>query len=863
MKPVHTYRVVPRLPGPLEPLRRVAYNLRWSWDFDTRQLFRRLDPELWEATGRNPVLFLSRLSQDRLDGAASDPEFLGHLERVARDLEAYLAAGATWFHREECAEGGPLVAYFSPEFGIAECLSIFAGGLGVLAGDHLKSASDLGIPLVGVGLLYHEGYFRQSVNEAGWQEEVYELSDFETLPLTRERRADGSPLTVQLPHPGRSVSAQVWKGQLGRVPLYLLDTNLEANAPEDRIITHQLYGGDLEMRLRQEIVLGIGGYRALEALGLAPDVCHMNEGHSAFLALERTRRVMEVHGLSFAEACEAAIAGTVFTTHTPVPAGHDYFPPDLVERYLGEYAASFGVSPSQLLALGRQHPGSAGEAFCMTILALRMSSHANGVSRLHGSVTRRMWRGLWPGLPEHEVPIGHVTNGVHFRTWVSPEMHALYDRYIGQEWAENPTDGEIWGRARHIPDAELWGIHEARRQRLIAYLRQRMGQQRRRRSASPEELRATDVLLAPGALTIGFARRFATYKRATLLLRDPERLARILTRSDRPVQVIFAGKAHPRDDGGKELIRQIVTLAREEPFRGRVLFVEDYDMALARYLVRGADLWLNTPRRPREASGTSGMKAAVNGVLNLSTLDGWWVEAWEAALERGLSIGWAIGHGVTYDDPEEQDRIEAEALYDVLEHEVVPAFYERGADGLPRRWIERMKNAIALLCPAFNTNRMLREYAERLYLPAVQAYRTLTADGCAGARALAGWRSRIEAAWPKVRVEAVEAAGTGELHPADELDVRAHVHLDALRPEEVAVQLCIGPLGEDGEIAEATVIPMTWAGRGKHGHHAFEARAAAARRGGPHGLTVRVLPHHPALPSPFLPGKVVWAAPSG
>ncbi|MBI4539044.1 MAG: alpha-glucan family phosphorylase [Gemmatimonadetes bacterium] len=863
MKPIHTFRVTPRLPAPLEPLRAVAHNLRWTWHHATRELFRRLEPELWEATGRNPVLLLGTIAQDRLDAAAADPEFLAHLEAVVRDLDAYLAGGSTWFSSRTETAGSPLIAYFSPEFGVAECLSIFAGGLGVLAGDHLKSASDLGIPLVGVGLLYQQGYFRQSVNAAAWQEEEPELSDFASLPLRLERLPDGAPVTVTVPHPGRNVAAQIWSARVGRVPLYLLDTNVEGNAPEDRVITHQLYGGDVEMRIRQEIVLGIGGYRALEAVGLEPTVYHLNEGHSAFLALERIRRLMDKHRLSFPEAREAAVAGAVFTTHTPVAAGHDYFPPELMAGYLGHYAASFGLPLRELLALGRLDPANEGEAFCMTVLALRMASHSNAVSRLHGEVSRHMWRGLWPGILDREIPIDHITNGVHYLTWLSPEMQALYDRYLGPGWSADPTNGELWRRAQEIPDAELWRVHEARRGRLIRYVRERLRAQLRRRHASPAELDAAEWLLDPTALTIGFARRFATYKRATLLLRDPERLARILNDPAHPVQVLIAGKAHPRDLEGKELIRRIVSLARQEPFRGRLVFVEDHDMALSRSLVRGADVWLNAPRRPREASGTSGMKAAANGVLNLSTLDGWWAEAWDAALERGTDIGWAIGRGIVYEDPDYQDRVEAEALYEMLEQEVVPAFYSRDAEGLPWRWLARMKNAIALLGPVFNTNRMLREYADRFYLPAERSHLGLVADGCAGARSAAEWRARIEGAWPQVRVESVDAEGADQLAPGDELHVRARVHLDALRPDDVTVQLCVGPVGETGELTAFDAIIMKRIGSGRDGRYIFETRVRPGTRGGRHGLTVRVLPSHAALPSPFLPGKVAWAAATG
>ncbi|MDP9374429.1 MAG: alpha-glucan family phosphorylase [Chloroflexota bacterium] len=684
----------PALPARLARLKDVALNLRWSWHAETAALFRRLDERVWEESYHNPVLTLQWIGRDRLEAAATDPDFLAHLDRVTADLDAYLAGGGTWFDAVHGGEGLGLVAYFSMEFGLTECLPIYSGGLGVLAGDHLKSASDLGVPLVGVGLFYRRGYFRQLLDDAGWQRDADEDNDPERLPMEPARRPDGTPLTVELAFPGRPVAARVWRLRVGRVDLYLLDTDVDGNAPEDRAITARLYGGDVETRIRQEIVLGIGGHRALEALGLAPAVCHMNEGHAAFLSLERARRLMERTGLPFAEARAAAAPGLVFTTHTPVAAGHDYFPPDLMERYLGDYAGTLGLSPRDLLALGRRNPDDAGEWFCQTILALRMAGRSNGVSRLHGAVSRRMWRDLWPGLPEDEVPIGYVTNGVHLPTW----------RAAG-----------LAGPA--APDGELWAARERGRAALIRFTRDRLRAQGLRHGLSERAAAEVGGRLDPAALTIGFARRFATYKRATLLLRDPARLARLLNDPARPVQVIFAGKAHPRDEGGKALIRQIVELSRQEAFGGRLVFLEGYDMAVARALVQGADVWLNNPQRPYEASGTSGMKAAANGALNVSTLDGWWVEAWEEdADDDAGAIGWAIGRGEQFEDPEQGARVEAEALYELLEREVAPAFYERGAGGVPPRWIARMRASIERIPPVFNTDRMVREYTERFYL---------------------------------------------------------------------------------------------------------------------------------------------------
>lgn len=854
MKPIHTFIATPSLPGPLERLRELAYNLRWAWDHDTILLFRRLDNELWEQTGHNPILMLGTIDQTKLQAGASDEGFMAHLERVCHDFDAYQSAQSAWFSRTHSAMKKPLVAYFSAEFGVTECLSIFAGGLGVLAGDHLKSASDLGIPLIGVGLLYQQGYFQQYLNEAGWQQEIYEDNDFHNLPLILERQPGGAPFTVEVPYPGRKVIAQIWRAQVGRVTLYLLDTNIPANTrPEDRDITDQLYGGDLEMRIKQEIMLGIGGYRALKALGLKPTVYHMNEGHSAFLGLERVRRFMEIDKLSFAEAREAASAGLVFTTHTPVTAGHDYFPAELMGRYFNEYLKKLGLSLKDFLALGRQNPDNESEPFCMTVFALRMADYSNGVSRLHGEVSRRMWQGLWPKVPESEAPIVHVTNGVHFMSWISREMKDLYDRYLGLRWRREPADQTVWQQAEHIASSELWLTHERRRERLVAFARRRLRSQLERCGASQTEIRAADEVLHPEALTIGFARRFATYKRATLLLHNPDRLARILNDPDHPVQIIFAGKAHPKDTPGKELIKQIVGLARQEQFRRRIVFLEGYDMSVARYLVQGCDVWLNTPLRPREASGTSGMKATANGVLNLSIPDGWWDEAYRP------DVGWSIGKKETYEDRNYQDQVEAENLYNLLEQEVIPIFYDLGADGLPRRWIARMKATIGNLCYFFNTHRMVKEYTERFYLPAAVQYQTLTAGKMAKAKALAAWKDHVRKNWDQIRIEIVEAGPSQDIQVGEEFYVRARVHLGSLTPEDVEVQLYLGRVNAVEELVDTEAIPMDSVGVDQEWVYLYEASEIACGKSGLHGYTIRVLPKHPDLVRPFLPGLIVWA----
>jgi glycogen phosphorylase len=852
MKPIKTFIAVPNLPPSLNRLRDLSLNLRWAWNADSVELFRRLDDTLWETTKHNPVRMLGAIDQHKLEALSQDDAFLAHLDRVATDLDEYISSRSTWFQKKLDGGKNLLVAYFSAEFGITECLSIFAGGLGMLAGDHLKSASDLGVPLVGVGLLYQEGYFRQYLNQAGWQLEIYEDNDFHTMPLTLQREKDGSPLTIKVSLPGRDLTAQIWLAQVGRVPLYLLDTNTPENVPQDRDITDQLYGGDKEVRIKQEILLGIGGYRALQALGLKPDVYHMNEGHSAFLALEHMSQLMSRQGLTLAEAREAATPGLIFTTHTPVGAGHDYFPSDLMERYFAKYYGAMGYTRKDFMALGRQNVDGDGE-FCMTILALRFSAHSNAVSRLHGEVSRDMWKDLWPGVPTPEIPIDHVTNGVHFQSWMSREMKELYDRYLGPRWRQEVTNQAVWQLAENISSTELWRTHERRRERLVSFTRRRLRDQLKQRGASQSAVDVALDVLDPEALTIAFARRFATYKRATLILRDQDRLARILNNPERPVQIIFAGKAHPRDDAGKGLIKEIIETSRQERFRRRLVFLEDYDTAVARYLVQGADVWLNTPVRLQEASGTSGMKASANGVLNLSILDGWWDEAYAP------EVGWAIGRREFLGDYEYQAQVEAEALYGLLEQEVVPMFYDRHIDGLPRKWIGRMKTSIRYLCRYFTTHRMVGEYTERFYIPSAAHHQRIVEGGMSRVKALTAWKTHVSEKWPLVRVVSASADHISEIPVGSEFSVNAEVRLGELTPDDVTVELYWGAVDANGEIQEGERVTMKMGKSTKGGSSIYKAQAVTSLGSGLYGFTVRVLPHHPDLVSPFVPGLITWA----
>jgi starch phosphorylase len=827
-------------------LHKLSLNLRWSWHHPTIELFRTLDADLWEETGHNPRLILGRIDQKRLAELCGDEAFLAQMDRESANLDEYLA-GAGWFAIEHPEALGIQIAYFSAEFGLTECIPNYAGGLGLLAGDHLKSASDLGVPLTGVGLLYQGGYFHQYLNADGWQQETYPINDFNNLPIQPVEAGAGKPLRVHIDFPGRRLAVQIWKAQVGRVPLYLLDTNVEENTADDRQVTGALYGGDRELRMQQEIVLGIGGLRALHALGIRPTVCHMNEGHSAFLGPERTRMIMEELDFSYSEARQVAAAGCIFTTHTPVAAGFDRFEPGLVDKYFRKYSRSLGLTVEQFLACGRQGTPDPSEPFNMAFLAARHSSYTNGVAKLHGLVTRKMAQTMWAGYPLDEVPIGSVTNGIHTRSWISMEMSALLNRYLGPQWGEKPADTVLWQRIDRIPDQELWRVHEIRRERLVHYSRARLASQVRLRGGTDTEITVAGGVLSPDALTIGFARRFATYKRATLLLRDVDRLKRILTDPGRPVQILLAGKAHPHDTEGKELIRQIIRFARDPQVRRSVVFLEDYDISVARYLVQGADVWLNTPRRPNEASGTSGMKLLANGGLNLSILDGWWDEAYDR------EVGWAIGHGEEYSNPDYQDQVESEALYHILENDVVPLFYDRDAAGIPRGWLAKMKASMKRLSPIFSTNRMVAEYAERFYLPAASRLIRLSGDKDR-VLSLMDWRKRLRTHGAEVKVTQVDVdGGSGEFQVGSKVKVTARVFLGSLSPDDVRVQAYYGVLTAEGQIGKGSHVDLALS-QSRGTDHLYEGEVECGESGSC-GVAVRVVPFHEDA---LLPYEVPW-----
>lgn len=704
--------ITDKLPEKINRLEEIAYNLWWSWTPEARGLFRRLDYPLWRKTLHNPVQMLQEISPQKLEAATEDGAFMRQYNKVTLQYDAEMKNGRSWFHTTFPQHTDKTIAYFSFEFGLHSSLPIYSGGLGILSGDHAKEASDLGLPFVGVGFMYPQGYFRQRIPSHGWQEAVYQQLDMGKAPVKPVHLEDGSELRVSVTLSGREVHAKVWHVQVGRNPLYLLDTDVDENDPWDRELSARLYSGDSETRIRQEIVLGIGGVRVLRALNINPDVWHMNEGHSAFLTLECIREKVAT-GMSFEEARKVVRTESVFTTHTPVPAGHDAFSFHIVEKYFNGYWDQLGLSREAFLSLG-EHQETWGVAFNMTVLALRLSAQANGVSKLHGKVSREMWTEVYPGKSAEDIPITSITNGIHIPTWVAGEMHYIFDKYLGPDWRENRDNSTLWQRIAEVPDDELWHTHLALKRKLVSFLRERVRRRWIDGRNDPTQVLTNGTLLDPEALTIGFARRFATYKRATLIFRNLDRLQRILLDTHRPVQIIFAGKAHPADDPGKSLIQQIYNLAKHNQLGGRVAFVEDYDMHMARYLKQGVDLWLNTPRRPREASGTSGMKASLNGIPNFSILDGWWVEGYNGA------NGWAIGDETTFDDENAQDDYDANSLYQTLEDEIVPLFYNRDRDNVPRGWAEIMREAIRSTAPVFSTHRMVKEYTENMYVPAIE-----------------------------------------------------------------------------------------------------------------------------------------------
>jgi glycogen phosphorylase len=847
VRAIRRFTVRPVLPPALSALSDLAGNLRWSWHPETQDVFEAVDPRLWEATGRDPVKLLGAVGRARLEELAADKSFLKQLGKARADLEAYLT-GDRWFQRRQAEEGPRSIAYFSPEFGITAVLPQYSGGLGILAGDHLKAASDLGVPIVGVGLLYRHGYFRQALSREGWQQETYPVLDPDGLPISLLREADGSRATISIAMPGGpDLIARIWVASVGRVPLLMLDTDVEGNPEHYVDVTDRLYGGNSEHRMRQELLLGVGGVRALRAYSRitgnpAPEVFHTNEGHAGFLGLERIRELTVAEdgpGLDFDTALEVGRASTVFTTHTPVPAGIDRFPRTLVEQYFSEGGATPGVPVDRILELGTEnYSGGDSSVFNMAVMGFRLAQRANGVSELHGEVSRGMFNGLWPAFDEAEVPIDSITNGVHAPTWVAREVIELA---VGQGADPESDDTEaFWSAVDKIPSAEVWSTKRLLRERLVVDARKRLKQSWAERGLAPAELGWIDSAFDPDVLTIGFARRVPSYKRLTLMLRDPARLKRLLLDPERPVQLIIAGKSHPADDGGKKLIQEMVRFADDPEVRHRIAFLPNYDIAMALPLYPGCDVWLNNPLRPYEACGTSGMKAALNGGLNLSILDGWWDEWYDG------NNGWAIPSADGVDDPDHRDDLEATALYDLIENEVAARFYDVDAEGVPTRWIEMVRHTLKSLGPKVLATRMVRDYTRKLYAPAAGNARLLNSD-YRGAAELAAWKKRVRAAWADVRVEHVESSGVGDApEVGDRLSVRAFVALGDLTPDDVEVQLVHGVINSADVLVDTTVTPLRVEETYEGDRYRFDGEVVL-ERSGPFGYTVRVVPRNDLL----------------
>lgn len=846
MKSVQLYNVSPSMPEKIRFLEDLSRNLWWCWNTEAIELFRRIDPQLWKEHAHNPLEFFGRIPQKRLDALVDDDGFMNHYHEVKKRFERTVLAPAS-----DTDAPQPTIAYFSLEYGIHESIRIYSGGLGCLAGDHLKEASDMGLPLVAVGLMYRCGYFQQYLNEDGWQQEACPSNELHTLPLKKACDANGQQVKVSLPTPDGVLHADVWRLDVGRIPLFLLDANVQENPPALQQVGFQLYEGDRKLRLQQELLLGIGGVQALRGLGYDPAAYHLNEGHAAFLAPARMSLLMKNKGFTLDEAREIVRRTNIFTTHTPVPAGNESFDTDLVKGHLKALEKDLGITADQILEWSRAPSDTNSREIVMTILGLRMALHTNGVSQLHGEVSRKMWQHLWPDRPEDEVPIRAITNGVHITSWLSSEHVHLYNRYLGADWKTSPADKDVLDAIDRIPEEELWRTREVCRSRLIRATRERGEQQFAARHASRRTISDIKSIFNHDTLTIGFARRFASYKRATLLLRDQERLSAILSNRDCPVQFVFAGKAHPADDGGKDLIRQIVHFSGNPNIRQHMIFLENYDIRLARYMVQGVDVWLNNPRRPLEASGTSGMKAAINGGLNLSTMDGWWVEGYSP------DCGWAIGHGEEYDNHDYQDSIEAQALYNLLENEIIPTFYNRQG-GYPSRWVAMMKATIRMAFEGFSSRRMLSQYQELLYTPATAEYRALLANDAERTRLLVSQRTRLQKLWSSVVIKTPTTDHNLEaLHVGDTFHVTTDVNLGALTPDDVDVEIYYGPVGANNQILESHAQLMQLTESREGGNHIY-GQDIVCRHSGRFGMIARVTPRGLDWKG-VIPGFITWS----
>jgi starch phosphorylase len=833
MKPIYSFVVTATLPPKLELLKELAYNYYWCWHSDARELFIRLDRKIWEEVGHNPVQLLNKIPYEKLLKISEQDDYTNYLEYIYEKYTKYMKDN-TWFSHTFQNENG-IIAYFSPEYGINESFPNYSGGLGVLSGDHMKSASDLGLPLVGIGLLYQQGYFRQFLSNNGWQNEVYNYNDFYTMPLELVKNDSGKPITIYVDMPIGRVFCYIWRLRVGRITMLFLDTNIKENTGEDtKNITDALYGGDRETRIRQEVILGIGGMRALETLNMFPSVVHINEGHAAFALLERTKILMQKYNLSFKSAMNLNNASAVFTTHTPVPAGNEAFDIQKIDAYLNKYYNVFGLNKESFCELGQFGLFNPNESFSMTILGLKMTAYRNGVSKLHGKVSREMWSKLWNNFSVDEVPISAITNGIHTSSWIAREFAELFDRYLSPSWRYLPDEVD-WSKVHSIPAEEVWREKQRRRVRLVLFAREYI---KSRKNKLYKESNNSDIL-NPDTLTIGFARRFATYKRANLIFRNMDRLKKILTNPEHPVQMVIAGKAHPHDTQGKEVIQSIIYRVREYGLEKNIIFLEDYDLVIARIMVKGCDIWLNNPIRPLEASGTSGMKAALNGTLNLSILDGWWDEGYNGA------NGFAIGFGEEYENSEEVENIESEMIYDMLENEIVPIFYTRSNANVPNEWVTLMKNCMETNAPIFSTSRMVKEYASRFYIPAMNSYKELSENNGNKAKQLEYWKNHIINEWGNVNIVNIEFSPDSNLDVKHPINVKVQLKLGDLSPNDVSVEVYFGTLNHLEEITSPATRVLELQNQfgdiyNFEGHFTFIDS-------GVQGFTIRVIPKHPLL----------------
>ncbi|MBL6988295.1 MAG: alpha-glucan family phosphorylase [Bacteriovoracaceae bacterium] len=849
---LRTFTALPTTPDALKPLLEIASNMWFSWNWDARQLFAKLDNELWMKANKNPLRLLCDISQEKLKEQAANEKYVAEVDAVYATFKKYLTS-KTWFQKQHGGRDNTLVAYFSCEFGIHESLPIYSGGLGVLAGDHLKAASDLGIPLVAIGFLYRQGYFRQGISVEGDQQEFYPENDRFTMPVQLVKNDKDRPLVLSMDIGGDEVFYQIWQVKVGRIDLYLLDTNLMCNLPKNRDITKRLYDADRDMRIRQEILLGMGGIAALKALNISPSVYHINEGHSAFLILERLKDLIEGQYLSFDEAKEVVTPTNIFTTHTPVPAGNERFDMSLVKRYLGTFVQKrLGLAWDDFVAMGRENPANMDEEFCMTVLALKFASLSNGVARLHGEISRDMWKNLYPDVPSHEVPIKHVTNGVHTKSWLSQNFEKLFARYLSTAYVKETADFTLWDVLQDVPDNELWNAHMHNKKKLVEHVRRSLKKQLKRRGGTAGDYTRIKGIFDPDVLTIGFARRFAPYKRGAMIFSDFERMAKIVNNANGKVQLIFAGKAHPADNNGKAIIKKIVELANKPEFCKNVVLLEDYDIDVARFMVQGVDIWLNTPRRPMEASGTSGMKAAMNGALNLSILDGWWDEAFDG------NNGWAIGHAEFYDNEGFQDEMESKLLYRLLEDEIVPLYYKKDENNIPTEWIKMMKHCIESCGANFNAHRMVMDYLKDYYLKAEQFNTRLRENDCQKAKELASWKKRVKDSWSDLEILEVEPPEEEIIYSGSDVRINARLKFKDIDPNDLLVEVYHGPIDvdKDDQLKNPVRTKMN-CDRFEHGVAYFSV-AIPCKKGGRYGYTVRVLPGHEDMLGEFLPSLIKW-----